>query len=85
MGLRSLPAIAALLVALVGCDADDERTYTLYRESAAPAPNRIHVATFDAKENEEYNRYNCEKARELFQAQPSVRIRYWCEKGRYRE
>ena len=84
MVLRSLGAIAVLLVVLAGCDAGNERTYTLYRESAAPSSNRIHVATFDADESEEFNCGNCEKTREPFQAQRGLRIRFWCEKGRYR-
>jgi hypothetical protein len=44
---------------------------------------RIHVATFDAKESESYNRENCQEAARLFAAQPSVTARYFCEKGRY--
>jgi hypothetical protein len=60
---------------------------------------RIHVATFDAlplkgvDENMKYNRANCEFAQELFTAyQPHFRgshlamveVKYWCEKGRFR-
>lgn len=45
---------------------------------------RIHVATFDAAETEAYNSENCRIAAELFQQQPNVKVRYWCEKGRYR-
>jgi len=71
---RWLLGIAATLAALASCRVGDDRTYTLYRESAAPSPNRIHVATFDADESEEFNRGNCEKTRELFQAQPGVRL-----------
>jgi hypothetical protein len=46
---------------------------------------RIHIATFDSKEGEEYNRENCELARSLFQAQPGVTVKFWYEKGRYSE
>jgi hypothetical protein len=46
---------------------------------------RIHVATFDAAEGEGYNRENCDTASQLFQAQPGIKVRYWCEKGRYRK
>ena len=45
---------------------------------------RIHVATLDSKDGDEYNHENCEVARELFQRQPGVTVRYWCEMGRYR-
>jgi len=45
---------------------------------------RLHIATFDAAEKEEYNRENCDVAQKLFGAQPGVKTRFWCEKGRYR-
>jgi hypothetical protein len=64
--------------------------YTLYRNSVAGDERynkamRFHVATFDASEGERYNRENCEIARGLFQDQPGVKVRYWCEKGRFRK
>lgn len=53
---------------------------------------RYHIATFDADTKGgpkstvfEYNWGNCMIAAELFQNQPGVRVRYWCEKGRYRD
>jgi hypothetical protein len=46
---------------------------------------RMHIATFDAEEGEEYNRENCQIAQDLFQKQPGVKVRYWCEMGRYRK
>jgi len=57
--------------------------YTLYRTSPGDASMRIHVATFDANETESYNRENCEVAARLFAAQPSITVRYFCEKGPY--
>jgi hypothetical protein len=45
---------------------------------------RIHVATFDSNDGDEYNRENCQTTMDLFQSQPNVKVRYWCEKGRYR-
>lgn len=59
-------------------------TFTLYRTSPVDASMRLHVATFDAMENENYNRENCLLAANLFAAQPGVRARYFCEKGRFR-
>lgn len=41
---------------------------------------RIHVATFNAVDGESYNRENCELAQQLFQAQPEVETKFWCEK-----
>lgn len=78
-----------LAVALAGCSApaSDGQTYTLYRESVSPAGEpieRVHVATFDANQSGDYNRYNCFTARDLFQGQPGVTVRYWCELGTYR-
>ena len=79
-------AIQCFAVALLGgCSLmglGDGTTFTLYRSS--PTDMRIHVATFDATAGEAYNRGNCEIARELFQAQPGVSVKYWCEKGRFR-
>ena len=61
---------------------------------------RIHVATFDAtllknvEDNAKYNLANCEFAREMFNAnQPhyrgsiydTIKIKYWCEKGRFKK
>jgi hypothetical protein len=58
--------------------------YTLYRTSPVDASMRLHVATFDAQESESYNRENCLVAANLFAGQPGVKVRYFCEKGRYR-
>ena len=46
---------------------------------------RIHVASFNAKEDEKYNQGNCEIARELFQKQDGVKTKFWCEKGVFRK
>ena len=84
------------LVLLAACD--DPNVYTLYRnsptiENIRGEAQRVHVATFDAAPREcafclradrEYNRGNCEIARELFANQPAVSVRYWCEQGRFR-
>ena len=69
-------------VTLSACDAGS--TYALYRNSVADERMRLHVATFDASDGEPYNKANCEQAKELFQAQPAVKTKFWCEKGRYR-
>ena len=61
---------------------------------------RIGIATFDIRpfksveDNAKYNLQNCEFAKELFSAnQPhyrgstfeTIRVNYWCEKGRFRK
>lgn len=69
-----------------------QSVYTLYREGfvgvgldgspAFSATLCIHTATFDASESGDYNSSNCDIAKHLFQEQPGVTARYWCEKGR---
>lgn len=82
-------AVAALALGACSPGVQDDAVYTLYRTSPvadqSPELQRIHVATFDAKGGERYNRGNCDIARELFQAQPGIVVRYWCEKGRFRQ
>jgi len=60
---------------------------------------RIHVATFDADQDAKYNLANCEFAKDLFTSnQPhfrdyrsnnvaagSMKVKYWCEKGRIKK
>ena len=69
---------------LAACKPADDSVYTLYRGSVT-GPMRIHVATFDSADGEDYNRENCDIARSWLQAQPGVTVKYWCEKGRYRK
>ncbi|KQW22826.1 hypothetical protein ASC80_05655 [Afipia sp. Root123D2] len=69
--------------------AQSPRPYTLYRNSITignirGGAQRIHIASFDTKEGEPYNKENCETAAGLFQRQPGVKVRYWCELGAYR-
>lgn len=74
---------AALLggLCLAGCGDDAGSTYTLYR-TAYLGSEKVHIATFDARQSDDYNHTNCEIARELFQSHPGVLARYWCEAGR---
>lgn len=82
MRSRNYFAVVAAILPIAGCNAD-VGTFTLYRNSPADASLRIHVATFDTKESEGYNRENCDQAARLFAAQPGVTVRFWCEKGRF--
>jgi hypothetical protein len=73
--------IVACYPRMVGAD-----VFTLYRNSVLDANMRIHIATFDTYESgPSYNKENCETTRPLFQRQPGVTVKYWCEKGRYTE
>ena len=79
-------AFSAVLLLIAGCKPADGNVYTLYRSSPVQGySQRIQMATFDADGPEYVNRGNCEIAADLFQAQPGVTVKYWCEKGRYRE
>ena len=79
--------------------------YTLYRTGVDLSANvqdetlRIHVATFDANQDANYNLANCEFAQELFtSSQPhfrdyrsntvavgTIKVKYWCEKGSFKK
>jgi hypothetical protein len=75
-------AALALAAMLSACDAG---THTLYRSSVVLPSARIHIATFDAADGDAHNRENCELARDLFQAQPGVLTRFWCEPGGFKK
>jgi len=80
-----LGIILFLLVVLAsGCSSDNE-TFTLYRNSITDENMRVHVATFDAADGEIYNKGNCEQAQLLFQAQPDIKTKFWCEKGAFKK
>lgn len=76
-------ALIGLLMALAGCN-DPDSTYTLYRSSVL-GQERIHVGSFDTKDGNDYNQSNCRLASNLFQQQPGVKVRFWCEKGRFKQ
>lgn len=77
--LFALPLVGPALAA------SDSVVATLYRSSVVIENARLHVATFDADAPFDYNWENCQLAADLFAAQPGVKVRFWCEKGRYRE
>jgi hypothetical protein len=83
-----LAMTAGIFLALLGCESrstDRSETYTLYRDSPVEPGLRLHVATFDANDRDDYNRDMCETVREFFTERPFMGARYWCEAGRYRE
>lgn len=82
--LAVISASASTLLA--GCFGTSEgNVFSLYRNSVTNENMRLHVATFDSSDGEAYNRGNCEQAQALFQAQPGVKTKFWCEKGRFKE
>ena len=79
-------AVGALCLLLIaGCGLSDDGTYTLYRSSVVMDNARLHVASFDAADGNDYNDENCTQAQQLFQAQAGTKVRFWCEKGRFKE
>lgn len=63
-----------MLLFISACTIDANTEYTLYRTGIDLSANmhnetlRIHVATFDANQEDKYNLANCEFAQELFSA-----------------
>jgi len=87
LGMRKKLLILAL-VAATGCSnqrSGDSGTYTLYRSSVVAGIAHVHVATFDAKDGDAYNRENCELTARFFSVQPSIETRFWCEPGFFRQ
>jgi hypothetical protein len=84
--MKAILTIPLVVLLLTACG---ESTYTLYRSSPVPTDDlslrRVHVATFDAYENQSYNQENCEIAAGLFKSQPGVTVKYWCEKGQFKK
>ena len=68
---------------LMGCSQSE--SYTLYRSSVTDENMRIHVASFNSSDGENYNQGNCKIAQELFQKQDGVKTKFWCEKGVFRK
>lgn len=86
-GLAVLFACCAAISATTSTAATDDNTvvFTLYRNSAVNGALRMHVATFDAADGKAYNMANCGQAADLFETQPGVKTRFWCEPGRFRQ
>lgn len=72
------------VIVLAGCSGEPGGSYTLYRNSIFDGNMRVHVASFDSKDGDAYNSENCRIAADLFQSQPGVKVRYWCEKGAFK-
>jgi hypothetical protein len=79
-----LPLGFTAIILAVAC-AREPGAYTLLRTETVGDTARIVVATFDADETEQFNKGNCEHARELFQIEPANRARFWCERGKVRK
>ncbi len=80
-----LSANLIAMLAITAAAGGSAHVVTLYRSSAIDSTMRLHIATFDADEGAAYNSENCQIAAQLFQGQPGVTVRYWCESGPYRQ
>lgn len=78
-------ATFVLCALMAGCGGGGGDQYTLYRNSILDANLRIHIATFDTSDGDAYNNENCNLAARLFQQQPEVKARFWCEKGTFKK
>lgn len=92
-------ATVILCLCLIGCGQGGKsraETYTLYRNSFLDSTTRIHWATFDAADRENYNMGNCLMAARLLNANVNasamaegkprdLSLGFWCEEGKYRE
>jgi len=93
--MRAAVLFASTLILFITTGAQaagDDSVVTLYRSSVVTENARYHIATFDAQIKGgsggtafDDNWANCQIAAELFQKQPGVKVRYWCEKGRHRK
>lgn len=83
-GLAVLFACCAAISATATAATDDTAVFTLYRNSAVNGALRMHVATFDAADGKAYNMANCSHTADLFESQPGVKTRFWCEPGRFK-
>ena len=76
-----LPSLVACLF-LAACG---DNGYTLYRNSVLDSNMRVYIASFSSGDGDKYNNENCNLAARLFQQQPGVETRFWCEKGEFKK
>lgn len=82
-GCLVVVAVAALAAGAFWWFSSSSRddVFSLYRSSLVPG-GKAHIATFDAREGDGYNRENCDIVRALMAERPEVTVTFWCEKGR---
>ena len=83
---KLLTFILLLFTTFAYAESNEKEVATLYKSSLIGEEYRYHIATFDAKSKTkkgrfDYNWKNCLIARDLFQNQIGVEVKYWCEKG----
>lgn len=89
--MKILLAFAILII--TGCTQEEKSStseiYTLYRGGALDKSLRIHYATFPTKgEKTDWNKENCERIAEYLNKEEKYKtypVKFWCEKGDFRE
>jgi hypothetical protein len=81
----ALTGLALAGLALAGCErpVPDGEVATLYRQSVV-GMERVHLATFDARDGRNFNWLNCSATAESLNARDDTLVPYWCEQGRFR-
>lgn len=91
--------IVAVVLGLAACSEQsfpESEVYTLYSSNYPTDVGRNGVATFDLANTPELNGQICQEAAELYQADfekrkrengwsANTKMRYWCEKGRFKK
>jgi len=88
--------MALATLALAGCDGKSADPVTLYRNSPLDTSMRIHFATFDAPDGENFNLSNCQMAVRALNANVDALAKrdggerdpsagFWCEIGSFTE
>ena len=89
-------AVASGLAACSDKSVRESEVYTLYSSNYPTDVGRIGVATFDLANIPELNGQICQEAADLYQADfekrkkengwsTTSKMRYWCEKGRFKK
>ena len=88
--------VASCLTACSDKSVRESEVYTLYSSNYPTDDGRSGVATFDLASIPELNGQICQEAADLYQADfekrkresglsATVKMRYWCEKGRFKK
>lgn len=77
--------LALIGLALAGCErpVPDGEVVTLYRQSVV-GMERVHLATFEARDGRNFNWLNCSATAESLNARDDTLVPYWCEQGRFK-
>lgn len=87
--------ISALWLCVAACSQEEQKTYTIYRNSPLDSNMRIHFATFDARDKgvvgqPGFNQENCDMTVALLNENVGRLnggrhpAKFWCEKGTFR-